>query len=96
LRNGKIRQAETVENQIRRELDARGYASSAELFSVEEVPPSAWVAVHVPRRQADQRSFIGNRRGYRLRLVFSRTIIGPVRLGHSSSFGLGLFSPVAS
>jgi CRISPR-associated protein Csb2 len=96
LRGGKVRGAETIENQIRRELDARGHASSTELLSVKEVAPPTWVAVHVPRRQADQRPFIGDRRGYRLRLAFSRPIVGPIRLGHSSSFGLGLFSPVVS
>jgi CRISPR-associated protein Csb2 len=96
LRSGKVREPETIENQIRRELDARGHASNTELLSVEEVAPPMWVAVHVPRRQADQRPFIGDRRGYHLQLVFSRPIVGPVRLGHSSSFGLGLFSPVGS
>jgi CRISPR-associated protein Csb2 len=96
LRRGKVREAETIENQIRRELDARGHASSTELLSVEQVATPMWVAVHVPRRQADQRPFIGDRHGYRLRLAFSRPIVGPILLGHSSSFGLGLFSPVVS
>jgi CRISPR-associated protein Csb2 len=96
LRGGKVRESETIDNQIRREIAARGYASSTELLSVEEIAPPTWVAVHVPRRQADQRPFIGDRRGYLLQIVFSRPIVGPVRLGHSSSFGLGLFSPVAS
>ncbi len=96
LRGGKVRESETINNQIRRELAARGYASGAELLSVKEIAPPTWVAVHVPRRQADQRPFIGERLSYRLQLVFTRPIVGPVRLGHSSSFGLGLFSPVAS
>lgn len=96
LRGGKVRESETIDNQIRRELAARGFASGTELLSVEEITPPTWVAVHVPRRQADRQPFIGDRRGYRLQIVFSRTIVGPVRLGHSSSFGLGLFSPVVS
>jgi CRISPR-associated protein Csb2 len=96
LRGGKVRESETIANQIRRELAARDYLSDTELRSVEEIAPPIWVAVHVPRRQADQRQSLGARRGYRLRIVFSHPIVGPVRLGHSSSFGLGLFSPSAA
>lgn len=93
LRGGKVRESETVENQIRRELAARSYGAGIELLSVEEIAPPAWVAVHVPRRHADQHPFIGDRRGYMLCLAFETPIAGPLRLGHSSSFGLGLFAP---
>jgi CRISPR-associated protein Csb2 len=96
LRGGKIRESETIENQIRRELTARAYASSTKLLSVEEIEQPRWVAVHIPRREAESRSVIGDRRGYWLRLGFSQPIRGPIRLGHSSSFGLGLFAPVTS
>jgi hypothetical protein len=93
LRGGKVRESELIEHQLRRELAARGYTSSAKLISVEE---PRWVAVHVPRREAEKRSFFGNRRGHMLRLAFETPITGPLRLGHSSSFGLGLFRPCAS
>jgi len=96
LRGGKVRESETIENQVRRELAARGYAPSTKLLSVEEIGQPTWVAVHVPRRRAESRSAIGDHRGYWLRLRFSQPIAGPVRLGHSSSFGLGLFAPDAS
>jgi CRISPR-associated protein Csb2 len=96
LRGGKVRASEAIDNQIRRELAVRGYALGTELLSVEEIVPPTWVAVHVPRLETGQRPFIGDRRGYWLQIIFSRPIVGPVRLGHSSSFGLGLFSPVAS
>jgi CRISPR-associated protein Csb2 len=92
LRGGKIRESESIENQIRRELAVRDQGMG--LLSVEEIPPPLWVAVHVPRREAAQRSFIGDRRGHMLRLSFDVPISGPLRLGHSSSFGLGLFTPV--
>lgn len=92
LRGGKVRESETLESQISREIAARGYPQG--LLSVEEIGPPAWVAVHVPRSQAGRRSFIGDRRGYGLRLTFMAPISGPVRLGHSSSFGLGMFAPV--
>jgi CRISPR-associated protein Csb2 len=91
LRGNKVRESETLEGQIRRELASRGYGPGP--LSVQEIAPPAWVAVHVPRRQASQRSFIGDRRGYRLRLSFEAPISGPLRLGHSSSFGLGMFVP---
>jgi hypothetical protein len=52
------------------------------------------VSVHVPRREADKRALIGDRRGQAVRLWFSAPIRGPIRLGHSSSFGLGLFRPL--
>lgn len=93
LRGGKVRESETIENQIRRELAARGYTSDTGLLTVEEIGQPSWVAVHVPRRQLDQRPFIGDRRGYMLRLSLDVPIFGPLRLGHSSSFGLGLFVP---
>src|SRR5579885_3063219 len=96
-RGGKVRESETIENQVRREFMARGYAPGAELLSVEEIESeterSRWVAVHVPRREVERRSFIGDRRGYMLRLSFATPVSGPLRLGHSSSFGLGLFAP---
>jgi CRISPR-associated protein Csb2 len=91
LRGGRVRESETIESQLRRELVARGYGPT--LLSAEEIEPPTWVAVHVPRRQAGQQPFIGDRRGYRLRLSFEAPISGPLRLGHSSSFGLGIFIP---
>ena len=95
LRGGKVRDSETIENQVRRELAARGYAPNAELLSAEEIEPPRWVAVHVPRRETGKQQFTGDRRGYMLRLAFEAPIAGPLRLGHSSSFGLGLFAPFA-
>jgi len=93
LRGGRVREPESIENQIRRELAMRGYASDAKLLSVKEIGQQTWVAVHVPRREAESRSAIGDRRGYWVQLVFGQPIVGPIRLGHSSSFGLGLFVP---
>lgn len=92
LRNGRQRARESVHAQIRRELVARGVAG-AEGVEVELFGDAVWVAVHVPLRQRHGRSFLGDKRGYRLRLVFPGAVRGPIRLGHSSSFGLGLFRP---
>jgi CRISPR-associated protein Csb2 len=92
LRGGKERKRETLEAQIRRELQQRGIPED---ISYEDIGPPCWVSVHLPRRGAGQRAFIGDRLGQRVRLTFPEPISGPLRLGHSSSFGLGLFRPVA-
>lgn len=94
LRGGKLRPGESIENQIRKELSLRGFDESAGV-EVEGIGCPEWVAVHIPRRHRGERSFIGDRRGYWLRLRFPKPVEGPIRLGHSSSFGLGLFRPVS-
>lgn len=91
LRGGKERQSESMAEQIRREVQRREIAQDVE---VELVGTPQWVSVHVPRREASQRAFIGDRRGQMVRLRFTTSVVGPIRLGHSSSFGLGLFGPV--
>jgi CRISPR-associated protein Csb2 len=95
LRGGKVREPETIENQVRRELGLRE-VPGAQNVEIERVRPPEWVAVHVPRREAAERTFIGHRRGYWLRLYFPEPVSGPIRVGHSSSFGLGLFVPQRS
>jgi CRISPR-associated protein Csb2 len=94
LRGGRPRASESLVSQIRRELTLRGVAG-AEQVGAEEIDEPTWVAVHLPRRQAAERAFVGDRRGYWLRLTFNSQVAGPLRLGHSSSFGLGLFKPIA-
>jgi CRISPR-associated protein Csb2 len=91
LRGGKQRERESMVEQIRRELERRGLTEPVE---VALVGPPIWVSVHVPRREADKRAFVGNRRGQAARLRFSSPVSGPIRLGHSSSLGLGLFRPI--
>ncbi len=87
LRGGKERGGESIVHQIRRELAQRGIAQNVE---VDQVGPAVWVQVHIPRRA---RAAAGSRRAQMVRLTFSSAISGPLRLGHSSSFGLGLFRP---
>lgn len=93
LRGGKPRPRESVVAQIRRELALRGFGD-AEQVEAEQSGDAAWVAVHVPRGEAVERTFVGDRRGYFFRIAFSEPVKGPIRLGHSASFGLGLFRPV--
>lgn len=91
LRGGKERGGESMAEQIQRELQRRGLAEQVE---VEPVGPPTWVSVHIPRREAHKRAFVGDRRGQTFHLRFPSPVTGPIRLGHSSSFGLGLFRPV--
>lgn len=92
LRGGKERERESMINQIRLELVRRGIEQNVD---VDLAGNPRWVSVHVPRREANKRGFIGDRRGQMIRLRFSVAVAGPIRLGHSSSFGLGLFRPVS-
>jgi CRISPR-associated protein Csb2 len=89
LRGGKERDGESIADQIRRELAARGVQEDVDVF----VGSAEWVSVHVPRREAHKRGAVGERRGQMIRLGFAVPVTGPLRLGHSSSFGLGLFRP---
>ena len=91
LRGGKLRAAEAIDAQVRRELTLRQVCPGG---TVEiEVGEAEWVAVHLPRRHANVRPFLGDRRGYKVSLRFRVPVAGPIRLGHSASFGLGLFAP---
>lgn len=92
LRGGKSRPNESIEAQIRRELKARGFLNGNHVAVL--VGDAAWVAAHVPRSQRSSRSGTGDRLGYQIVLRFDAAVRGPLRLGHSGSFGLGLFSPV--
>lgn len=92
LRGGKERVRESLLEQIRRELALRGFGG-AEQVEVKSIGAPAWVSVHMPQRS--RRAVHGDRRGHRLRLTSPEPIGGPLRLGHSSSFGLGLFGPQA-
>jgi CRISPR-associated protein Csb2 len=92
LRRGQLRNRESIEAQIRRELRLRGFPDSDQV-EIKQLDRPTWVAVHVPPSKRSKRPFIGDRRGYQLRLTFPAPVSGPIRLGHSSSFGLGLFRP---
>jgi len=91
LRGGKEREGESMVDQIRRELARRGIEEEVD---VDLAGPPTWVSVHLPRREGRRSEFVGDRRGQKVRLRFSAPVAGPIRLGHSSTFGLGLFRPI--
>ena len=58
--------------------------------------PSNWVAIHETAAERRDRQLQGQRcirPGFRFRVTFSNAIHGPVCVGNSSHFGLGLFVP---
>jgi CRISPR-associated protein Csb2 len=88
-RRGKEKPGESVAEQILAELATRGYG----IASVELLKEAAtWVKVHQPARKRDGATN-DDKRGYRLKLIFSESQRGPIFLGHSCHFGLGLFVP---
>ncbi|MCA9529700.1 MAG: type I-U CRISPR-associated protein Cas5/Cas6 [Myxococcales bacterium] len=91
LRRGIERAGEDVASQVRRELALRGWPVDG--LVVEEAGPPRWTAVHVPSGKSRQRAFIGDRMGFDLRLRFRTPVRGPIVLGQSSTFGVGLFAP---
>jgi len=92
IRKGKVRDLEAIPQQVRRELTSRGLPGEA--VDVEEIADPTWVAVHIPPKGKRRGRCLGERRGYWLRLCFPEAVAGPLRIGHSSSFGLGLFRPI--
>jgi len=91
LRRGNLRDREAIPVQVRRELASRGFPGAGEVEVI--IADATWVAVRIPPSERNREAFLGDRRGYWLRLQFSQAVSGPLRLGHSSTFGLGLFGP---
>lgn len=89
-RRGKEKPGDSVLEQVRSELAVRGFAAAeVNLVSTK----SEWIKVHRPTKGEGDASN-DDKRGYRLRIVFEEPQAGPLFLGHSCHFGLGLFVPV--
>src|SRR5690625_310844 len=58
-----------------------------------ELGNGEWVKTHRTKRQSGDPSNT-SKRGFRFRIIFSEPVFGPIALGHSSHYGLGLFVPV--
>lgn len=88
-RKGKVKDQCAVETQVAEELAKRsGFTPTS--ISVED--PS-WVKVHSKMNKGNGQT-TSDKRGYRIRLTFGHPICGPITLGSSSHFGLGLFVPM--
>jgi CRISPR-associated protein Csb2 len=88
-RNGKPKPGHSVAEQVLADLTNAGFPS-AEIEVVERA--RRWVKVHRPKRL---RSETTNdlKLGYRICLTFGDPVCGPLALGHSAHFGIGLFVP---
>jgi CRISPR-associated protein Csb2 len=79
----------TVNGQITEELTVRGFPAptSIEILHDQSIGFRHFVRSrnNRPRPPVDF--------GYAVRLTFSRPVTGPIAIGHSSHFGLGLFVP---
>ena len=93
-RNGKPKPGMGVCEQLTSDLANAGFRG-ARVMLAEDNPQNegAWIKVHCPRRNREGQTN-DMKRGYSLRIVFPEAVSGPIALGHSAHFGLGLFVPV--
>lgn len=87
MRSGKPKRGESIPEQVERELRDRGMPPAE--IAVED----AWCWVDVHRRSKESTASNLSRRGAYLRLRFEEPAAGPIVLGASSFFGLGLMIP---
>jgi CRISPR-associated protein Csb2 len=92
-RNGKPKNGFEIETQIKNILsDCKLPSARVTLLSPSDAP-TQWVKVHRPQRSRNEQTN-ADKRGFRIRLQFEKSAKGPIYLGHSCHFGLGLFMPV--
>ncbi len=90
-RRGRVKPGETPEVQLRRELGRQEYDTSTMTIKINS-GASEWVKTHRPQRNRFDPTNV-EKRGYHVSLTFDTPVLGPIALGHSSHFGLGLFVP---
>jgi CRISPR-associated protein Csb2 len=90
-RTGRAKPGCTAPEQLSDELASRGFQVEGLIVTAEKY---GWVKTHRPKPERDQRTN-NNKLGYKVKLIFSAPVKGPISLGASSHFGLGLFVPVA-
>ena len=88
-RQGRIKPGESPEAQLQQELGRRGFDTSRLAIAIDS---HEWTQVHRPPQVRGEPSN-SDKRGYRVSLTFDAPVTGPIALGHSAHFGLGLFVP---
>ena len=88
-RKGRIRAGESPEEQLHLELARQGYDTSGLTIEMDSRAVE-WTRVHRPPRHRYGATNT-ERLGHHVSLTFATLIRGPISLGHSSHFGLGLF-----
>jgi CRISPR-associated protein Csb2 len=92
--NGRERPGATVEQLVRKLLIKNGYPDPVKLHIRDSVLDTEWVYVHETAQERRRRARVRTscvRPAFFIRLVFPHPVCGPVCLGHSCHFGLGLF-----
>lgn len=89
-RTGKEKAGCSVREQVANELASLGFHIAGLIATVEEC---GWVKIHRIKSERDARTN-KDKLGYTVKLTFSEPVTGPVSLGASSHFGLGLFVPM--
>jgi len=96
-KNGRPRPGETPAQLLGRLLQADGKPLPSKVMVFDNQEGVAWVSLHETREQRRQRAELRTPRvrpGYWLQIEFKEPISGPLILGDSCHFGLGLFVPV--
>jgi CRISPR-associated protein Csb2 len=88
-RSGKEKPGCSVAEQLSGELESRGFPVGRLIPDVREC---GWVKIHRTKSERDARTN-NDKLGYTVKLTFSEPVKGPISLGASSHFGLGLFVP---
>jgi CRISPR-associated protein Csb2 len=94
-KNGRLRPSETPERLLEKCVVCAGLPVPL-VVRCHDVTVEEWVAIHETLEQRRRRREMRARTvlpGYRFRLTFPTSISGPVCVGHSCHFGLGLFLP---
>jgi CRISPR-associated protein Csb2 len=79
-----------VRKQLADELANRGFPVNGLIATAEEY---GWVKIHRTKSERDARTN-NDKLGYTVKLTFSEPVKGPISLGASCHFGLGLFVPI--
>jgi CRISPR-associated protein Csb2 len=90
--NGKPKPGAGIDSQIRSHLVKLNLPDALIEILPQHQNDVLWMKVHRPRPFSGGRTN-DDKRGYRIRITFREPIKGPLYLGHSSHFGIGLFSP---
>ena len=94
-RNGKPKNGCEIEAQIKNIFfDCKLPIASVTVLSPYDAP-AQWVKVHRSQRSRIEQTS-DDKRAFRIRLQFEKSVKGPIFLGHSCHFGLGLFVPVST
>jgi CRISPR-associated protein Csb2 len=91
-RNGKPKEGCEIETQIQNTLSSCELPPACVTVLSPSDAPAQWVKVHRPQRSRIEQTS-DDKRAFRIRLQFESSVQGPLFLGHSSHFGLGLFVP---